>query len=370
MLKAYRGLIRKEFIQIFRDKNMMRMIFAMPIIQLLLFGYVVNTDVKKLDLDVYDYDQSRVSREFVDAFKAGDYFVPTEMSELGGEFRLWELDERLKTRKAQMVVVLPENFSEAITEKKNVTIGLISDGTDANSARTGAGYAAQIVQKFAQEKVAFEPKIAVRRTVLYNPEMESVYYMVPGIVATILTMITVMLTSMAIVREREMGTLEQILVTPITSTTLIFGKITTFALLGIFEMVFSLAIGVLWFGIPFVGSPLLLFALSALYLLTTLGMGMFFSTVSSTQQQAMFFAWFFFVFAMLTSGFFTPVSNMPQWMQYVTYLNPMRFFMTIVRGIMMKGSGFGELLRDIYPLVIYGVVIFGFSFLRFKKRTA
>ncbi|MFZ5980521.1 MAG: ABC transporter permease [Candidatus Zixiibacteriota bacterium] len=370
MLKAYKGLVKKEFIQITRDWNMLRMIFAMPIIQLLLFGYVVNTDVKRLDLDVYDYDQSLYSREFVEAFKAGDYFVPTDMNELGGGFRLWELDERLKTCDAQMAVVIPENFSEALTEKSNITIGFISDGTDANSARTGAGYAAQIVQKYAQKKTGFVPKIAIRHTVLYNPEMESVYYMVPGIVATILTMITVMLTSMAIVREREMGTLEQILVTPITSTTLIMGKITTFALLGIFEMILSLVIGVLWFGIPFVGSPLLLFGLAGLYLLTTLGMGMFFSTISSTQQQAMFFAWFFFVFAMLTSGFFTPIANMPDWMQYITYLNPMRFFMEISRGIMMKGSGVTELLGNIYPLVIYGVVIFSFSFLRFKKRTA
>ena len=369
MFKAYKGLIKKEIIQVFRDRNMLRMIFAMPIVQLLLFGYVVNVDVKKLDLDVYDYDQTQISREFVDALKAGDYFVPTDMTELGGEFRLWEMDERLKSREAQMAVILPENFSEALTEKKNVTISLVSDGSDANSARTGAGYAAQIVQKFSQKKAGIIPKIEIRQTVLYNPEMESVYFMVPGIVATILTMITVMLTSMAIVREREMGTLEQILVTPITSTTLILGKISTFALLGIFEIILSLVIGVLWFGIPFVGSPLLLFALAGLYLLTTLGMGMFFSTVSSTQQQAMFFAWFFFVFAMLTSGFFTPISNMPQWMQYVTYLNPMRFFMTIARGIMMKGSGIGELLPEIYALVIYGVVIFSFSFLRFKKRT-
>ncbi len=210
--------------------------------------------------------------------------------------------------------------------------------------------------------------IDVRPAVLYNPEAESVYYMVPGIVATLLTMVTVMLTSMAIVRERENGTLEQILVTPISRATLLAGKLFPFAVLGLFEMILALTVGVLWFGIPFVGSPVLLFALAALYLLTTLGMGLFFSTVTSTQQQAMFFAWFFSVFCILTSGFFTPISNMPQWMKYVTLLNPMRFFMEITRSIMMKGSGLFELLPDVYAMVIFGVVVLGFSMLRFSKR--
>jgi len=194
--------------------------------------------------------------------------------------------------------------------------------------------------------------------------------MVPGIVAALLLMITTMLTAMAIVREREMGTLEQLLVTPINSRVLLLGKITAFAILGFFEMCVALIFGILWFNIPFVGSPLLLFALSGLFLIATLGIGLFFSTITSTQQQAMFLAWFFMIFTLLTSGFFTPISNMPEWMQYVTYINPMRYFMFIVRGIMMKGAGVAELLPNIIPLIIYGVVIFGFSTMRFNKRTA
>jgi ABC-2 type transport system permease protein len=193
--------------------------------------------------------------------------------------------------------------------------------------------------------------------------------MVPGIVATLLTMLTVMLTSMAIVREREMGTLEQLVVTPISTTTLLLGKLIPFAMLGLFEITVALLLGVLWFNIPFAGSPVLLFSLSLVYLVTVLGIGLVFSTVTSTQQQAMFFAWFFSVFAMLTSGFFTPVSNMPQWMQYLTLLNPMRYFMEIVRGIMMKGAGIAELSSDIYPLSIYGIIIFEFAATRFAKRT-
>jgi ABC-2 type transport system permease protein len=175
---------------------------------------------------------------------------------------------------------------------------------------------------------------------------------------------------MAIVRERERGTLEQLMVTPISKPVLLLGKILPFAILGFVQLTLVLTLGVLWFGIPFAGSPVLLYSLSLLYLLTTLGMGMFFSTVTSTQQQAMFFAWFFLVFAMLTSGFFTPVENMPRWLQYVTYINPMRFFMEIVRAIMMKGAGMIELVRPVVVLAVYGVTIFVFSALRFSKRVS
>jgi ABC-2 type transport system permease protein len=194
--------------------------------------------------------------------------------------------------------------------------------------------------------------------------------MVPGIVATLLTMVTTMLTSMGIVRERESGTLEQISVTPISGRVLLAGKITTFALLGLMEMGLALTVGVLWFGIPFAGSVWFLLGISALYLLTTLGMGTFFSTITSTQQQAMFLAWFFSVFAILTSGFFTPISNMPGWMQNITLINPMRYFMAVVRGIMMKGSGPADLLPDIAAIAAYGVTIFTLAAARFRKRTA
>jgi len=179
-----------------------------------------------------------------------------------------------------------------------------------------------------------------------------------------------MLTSMAIVREREVGTLEQLLVTPIKGRILLLGKIIPFAILGLLEIIIALTGGVLWFGVPFVGSPVLLFAIAGLYLITPLGIGLFFSNVTSTQQQAMFFAWFFSVFAILTSGFFTPISNMPGWMQAITYINPMRYFMEIVRAIMMKGAGFKDLTFQVGILAVYGVSIFGLSAMRFSKRTS
>jgi ABC-2 type transport system permease protein len=370
MWRAYIGLVRKELIQVFRDRNMVRLVFAMPIIQLLLLGYVVNVDVKKIALDVYDYDRTTLSVELVDAIKAGDYFTPTTDIPNLVSRPLWLLDERFKGGQAQMALVLPDGFAKKITGGGNISVGLVIDGSDANAARAGMGYAAQIVSTFSQNQTGLKPTVGLRQKFLYNPEAKSVYYMIPGIIATLLTMITVMLTSMAIVREREVGTLEQLLVTPIGANTLLFGKITTFAGLGLLEMIIALVFGTLWFHIPFVGSPPLLFALSLLYLFTTLGIGMFFSTVTSTQQQAMFFAWFFSVFAILTSGFFTPISNMPHWMQYVTLINPMRYFMVIVRGIMMKGSGLFDLMPQVIALVVFGAVTFTFSALRFHKRTA
>ncbi len=363
MWRAFRGLVKKEFLQVFRDPNMLRLIFLMPIIQLILFGYVVNTDVKRLALDVYDFDRTSFSRELVEAFQAGEYFVPAEP-----HTSVLQLEQRFKEGTSEMAIIIPDDFSEKITERKSITVGLLADGSNANSAAIGIGYASRIAQQFSQEQTGFHPPLELRTQVLYNPEGESVYFMVPGIVAILLTMLTIMLTSMGIVREREHGTLEQILVTPITKFTFLAGKVIPFAILGLFEMVVVLIIGIAWFHVPFVGSFWLLFVLAAVYLLAVLGIGLFFSTVTSTQQQAMFFAWFFSIFTILTSGFFTPIANMPHWLQYITYLNPMRYFLSIVRGIMMRGAGIVDLLPDVIAQAVFAVIIFGFAYLRFSKR--
>ncbi|HDL01008.1 MAG TPA: ABC transporter permease [candidate division Zixibacteria bacterium] len=363
MYQALYGLIKKEFIQVFRDKNMLRLIFLLPIIQLLLFGYVVNFDVKNLDLDVYDFDHSSQSRELIQTTSANNYFKPNDEV-----IALKNLENNFKNSSSDMAIIIPNDFSEKLMNKDKPTISLITDGSNANSTSIGIGYMLQIMQLYTQNYYNIKPKGEIRFDVLYNPEAESVYFMVPGIVATLLTMITVMLTAMAIVREKEVGTLEQLLVTPIKGWVLLLGKIIPFALLGLLEIIIALTFGVLWFKVPFVGSSVLLFSLSGLYLITPLGIGLFFSNITSTQQQAMFFAWFFSVFAILTSGFFTPITNMPIWMQYITYLNPMRYFMEIVRAIMMKGAGLQDLTFQVVILTIYGISVFGLSALRFSKR--
>jgi ABC-2 type transport system permease protein len=364
-LRPLIGLIKKEIIQVLRDRNMIRIIFAVPIVQLLLFGYVANLEVKNIRLDIYDFDRSVESRELINSAGANDYFLIQKESS-----SILDLESNFKKSSSDMAIIIPEDFSKRIKRGDNPSVSLISDGSDANSTAIGSGYMAQIIRKFTKDYYQLDPPLKLDVDNRYNPEMESVYFMVPGIVATLLTMITVMLTSMAIVREREIGTLEQLVVTPISETTLLLGKIIPFAFLGILEMSFALVFGVLWFDIPFVGSPILLFGLVGLYLLTTLGIGLFFSNVTTTQQQAMFFAWFFSVFAILTSGFFTPIVNMPQWMQYITYINPMRYFMEIVRGIMLKGAGAPELISQIIILALIGIVIFTFSSIRFSKRIA
>lgn len=368
MWRAYIGLVRKEFLQVFRDPNMLKIIFAVPIIQLLLLGYAVTTDVKYIALDVYDFNQSRYSRELMEAAGAGEYFTISDDLTPMVSHPVYNLHTRFQNGMSEMALIIPEDFSRKLSTSEPVTVGLVVDGSNASSAATALGYMNRIVREYSADVTGVQLPVEIRPTVLYNPEAESVYFMVPGIVATLLTMITIMLTSMAIVREKELGTLEQLLVTPMSARVLLAGKLSAFAVLGIVEISFALAFGVVWFGVPFVGSPLLLFALTSVYMIATLGIGLLFSTVTSTQQQAMFFAWFFSIFAILTSGFLTPISNMPEWIRPITYVNPMSYFVAIVRGIMMRGAGLGELAGDIVPMVIFAVVVFGIAALRFRKR--
>jgi ABC-2 type transport system permease protein len=365
MILTILALIRKELIHVVRDHNMLRLIFIMPIVQLLVLGYAVNIDVKDIDTAVYDFDKTQLSREYIRSFTAGDYFTVR-----GGNYPLLQSDLGFKTGEYKNVMIIPNGFASDIQNRKSTPLGFIADGTNANSAALAIGYAGMFSAKFSERYSGYKSPILLRQRILYNPEAESIYFMVPGIVAILLMMITVMLTAMAIVREREIGTLEQLMVTPISTPALIMGKTIPFALLGFIEMSLALLFGVLWFKIPFVGSWLLLYGLAFIFLFTTLGVGMFISTLTSTQQQAMFFAWFFSIFAIMTSGFFTPISNMPQLVQYLTYLNPLRYFMHIVRGIMMKGATVEVLYPEILAMVIFGTIIFTLAWLRFSKRVS
>lgn len=355
--------MKKELLQLRRDRIMLRLIFIMPLIQLLVLGYAVSIDVKRIDLAVYDLDRSAVSREFVRSFAAGDYFIPH-----AAEYPLLRADEGFRRNRYNAVMIIPVDFSESLEASGSARAGFMVDGTNANLASISMGYAGVITAQFNGRMAQREAPVALRQKVLYNPEGESVYFMVPGIVAVLLTMITVMLTAMAIVRERELGTLEQLVVTPISTPALILGKTIPFAILGFIEMSIALAFGVLWFKIPFAGSWPLLYVLAFIFLFTTLGVGMFISTATRTQQQAMFFSWFFSIFTILTSGFFIPISNMPAAVQYLTYLNPLRYFMKIVRAIMMKGASVDTLYPDVAAMIVFGVVVFSFSWMRFSKR--
>jgi ABC-2 type transport system permease protein len=363
MIRTIWALMQKEFHQVIRDRIMLRLIFVAPLIQLLLLGYTANTDVKLIYTAFYDFDRSELSREYARSFTVGDYFVQKT-----SDIPLVDAVKGFKENKFNAVMVIPVDFSRNIQQGKPVKVGFMVDGTNANSASIAMGYANIITSQFNQRVSGFASPVSLGGKILYNPEAKSVYFMVPGIVATLLTVITVMLTCMAIVREREIGTLEQLMVTPITTPALLLGKIIPFALIGFLEMSIALAFGMIWFKIPFVGSWPLLYGLSFLFLFTTLGMGIFISTIAKTQQQAMFFSWFFSLFTMLTSGFFTPIANMPRSIQYLTYINPLRYFMKIVRGIILKGASLDILYPEVMALIIFGIVIFSFSWIRFSKR--
>lgn len=363
MFRAVLALMKKEFYQVIRDRNMLRMIFLGPVIQLIIMGYVASTDVKSIRTAVYDYDRSTLSREYIRSLSAGSYFV-TDVSDIP----LLEAQRGFKRNKYDVVLVIPHRFSDNLEATKPVKVGLMVDGSNANSAAIALSYANVITAQFNRNVTGFSQPISLQQKRLYNPEGESVYFMVPGIVATLLTMITLVLSSIAIVREREIGTLEQLMVTPIPTPALILGKTIPFALIGFIEMSLALLLGMVWFKVPFVGSWLLLYILSFIYLFTTLGVGMFISTISTTQQQAMFFSWFFSMFTMLTSGFFTPIANMPKIVQYLTYLNPLRYFMKMVRGIIMKGASIDVLYPEIIAMIIFGAVVFTSFWLRFSKR--
>ncbi len=357
------ALIKKEFYQVFRDPVMLRLIFLMPLIQLLLLGHVVQTDVKNVGVVVYDFDRSELSRDYVRSLAAGDYFRVT-----ASRLSLLEAERGFRQNRQDAVLVIAPHFSQRLQQRKPVRAGFLFDGSNASSASIAMGYAGLMTQKYNQRLFDLSLPIELRHKVLYNPEQESVNFMVPGIVAVLLTMVTTMLTSLAIVREREIGTLEQLLVTPIGKPALLLGKTIPFALLGYVEMSIALAFGVLYFQTPFIGSWPLLYGLSFIFLFTTLGMGIFISTISRTQQQAMFYAWFFMVFVILTSGFFIPIQNMPEVVQKLTYLNPVRYFMVIMRGIMMKGAGLDTLYPQVGALALFSTVIFTISTLRFAKR--
>ncbi len=363
MLQTVLALIVKEFHQMRRDPVMLRIMFITPVVQMFILSYALSTDVKYVYTAVYDYDRSELSREFVRSMSVGDYFIPT-----AGMTPLLESEKNLSSGRENVNLIIPVRFSDDLGNSRPATLGFVADASNANSASIATGYANLIAYQFSRRLSAATPRVTIRPRILYNPEQKSLHYIVPGVVAVLLTMVTTLLTSMAIVRERERGTLEQLMVSPMPTPALILGKIIPVALLGYFEFSIALALGVLWFKIPFVGSWALLYALSFVYILTTLGVGMFVSTLTSTQQQAMFFTWFFTIFGILMSGFFIPIDNMPDALQKLTYANPLRYFMIIVRGVMMKGAGLDSLRTEVLALVIISVTTFSFSWMRFRKR--
>ncbi len=365
-------MIRKEFRQIFRDRPMLVIIFIVPIIQLLIMSFAFTSEVKHIKCLIADFDNTPMSRELIRSFHHTDQFDLTEMTT-----DIRQINEKMKRWQVQMALVIPPHFSRDLQRHLNPQCQLIVDGVDGNTAGVALGYANGILSNFQEKLISKLNRSSVDLNVhlvrmtermLYNPDLRSQQYMVPGIVVVLLTILPMMLSAMSLVKEKEIGTLEQLMVTPLRRYQLLSGKLIPFLLLSFFELFIVMSVGILVFRISMNGSYLLLAYLALIYLMTTLGLGIFISTITHSQQQSMFVAWFLMVFMILMSGFFIPIENMPLLLQKLTYLNPMRYFMNIVRDIFEKGSSLPFLLEEVIPMALFGVTIFTLSVLKFQKR--
>jgi len=368
------SLIRKEFIQIVRDPRTLAITFVLPIVQIFLLGYAVTNDVRNVPLAVWDQDRSWAARQLLDAYRAADYFHLDYDVDSEDELR-----RLIDSGQARAGLIIPPDYSTRIAGGETAQVAMIVDGSDPTVASTALSAATMIGQTKAtnllveraasrgQSAVAQMP-VEVRTQVWYNPDLLSSYYMIPALIGLILMMMTVLLTSTSIVRERERGTIEQLIVTPLRSAELVVGKVTPYVLIAMIDMAEVIGAGVLMFGVPINGSLPLLLLLSGLFLVSTLGLGLFVSTLANTQQAAMLTSMFFLLPAMFLSGFLFPLESMPWYLQAFSYVIPLRYFLVITRGIMLKGVAIDVLQNEVLALAIFAVVIMGGAALRFRKR--
>jgi ABC-2 type transport system permease protein len=364
-------LVRKELLELRQDPRLFGIVIIAPILQLTVLGYAATTDVKDVPLVIVDADRSAASRELIERFDASANF--TVVGLVGSTS---EIDRWLEHGDAWMALSIPADYGATIARRETATIQVVADGTDSNSTNVALGYARALVGGYVEELVATRtgvraPPALVRAAirVWFNPDLESRNFMIPGIVALLLLVVTTNLSAMAIVREKELGTLEQLNVTPLARWELMVGKLLPYALIGVIDVVLVLIVALAWFEVPMRGSIPLLFALSLVYLLTTLGLGLFISTISATQQQAMMTTTFFFLTPMIfLSGFIFPIENMPGWIQPATYLIPLRYFLVILRGLFLKGVGLETFWPQAAALLAWGIGILALATLRSSKR--
>jgi ABC-2 type transport system permease protein len=376
-----KSMLIKEFIQALRNPRMRFILLLPPMVQLVIFGYAANMDIRNIPLGVYDLDNTPESREMIEQFASSGYFRIVEWPRSPLEIR-----RRIDEGRISAALQINGEFARQLRTRQGTTVQMVVDGTDSNTASVVMAYAQRIVAEhsrqilvqriFSLPNIPDEMKrpffikggIEVESRAFFNPNLESRNFYVPGIMAFLIMLVTLLLTCMAIVREREIGTMEQLIVSPIRPFELILGKTIPFAIIGYIDVLIVTFVGVFWFDVPIRGSVLLLLAATTIYLLSSLGIGLFISTISHTQQQAMMTMLFFFVPAILLSGFVFPIANMPPIVQYLTYADPLRYFLVIIRGIFLKGSGFAILWPHMLALAVLGGIVFTFSSLRFRKR--
>ena len=379
-MQRLRFLVWKEFLELRKDPKLFGVVIVAPILQLTLLGYAATTDVRDVPLVVADGDRSRSSRELIARFDGSSNFTVLDVVSTVNE-----VEPYLERGRAWLALSIPAGYGAQLANGIPVTLQVIADGSDSNSTTVALGYATSLIGGYAQELVegraatapqAEGPQVRAggidpRIRIWFNPQLESRHFMIPGVLALVLLVVTANLASMAIVREKELGTLEQLNVTPLRRWELIAGKLVPYGVIAMVDVLLVVAVAVFWFEVPLRGSFALLLAMSLLYVICTLALGLFISTISETQQQAMMTATFFFLTPMIyLSGFIFPIENMPQVIQVFTYLIPLRYFLVIVRGIFLKGIGLDLLWPQAAALAAWGLIVLALAVSRSRKRAA
>ncbi len=361
-LHRIRAIIRKEFLHIIHDPRTLFLVIMMPVVQLIMFGYALNLDIQQVNMAVIDYSKSLASRNFVQYFSSSKFFHPFFVNRNPSQ-----VETLFKERKAKVAVIIPADFNRELKRKFRVPIQFLIDASDANAATLIQNYCNQVVMNYNRDSGnKLQLPFDLRNTVYFNPNFKSSYFFVPGLIAMILIMITSLLTSVAIAREKETGTMEQILVSPVRSYEIILGKVLPYILLSFLDAALILSIGIFLFKIPFIGSLLLLLILSLLYIILSLSLGVLISTIANSQQVALMIAMTATVLpTMMLSGLIFPIASMPRLLQYFTYIVPARFYLLIVRGIVLKGSTFVQLIIPTVILVFMTIFLLTISVKKF-----
>ena len=368
-------ILEKEFKQIFRNRSMLPIIFIMPFLQLIILAPAVNLEVKNLKLHIIDNDKSSTSRLLVSKLLADDNFAFT-----GDDPRIKNAEIDMQKDKNDLIIQIPQNFEKDLVRNGNNQLRIITNAIDASKAGMAINYASSIIQDFNKEIAENlgirtnitlanpqSKNVMINEAYWYNPELNYTYYMVPGILGLLVTMIGGFLSGMNVVREVEVGTIEQINVTPIKKYEFIIGKLMPLWFIAMFDFIAGSIFAIYYFDLPFVGKFSVLIVFVAIFLLAMLGLGLFIATMTSTQQQAMFITWFFMVLFILLSGLFTPIENMPDWTQALTRFNPIRYLIEVLRMVMLKGSSFSDISSQIYAMIAFAIGINTLAVIKYKK---
>ncbi len=365
MINRVLAFIEKEFIQSIRDSRTLIISIIIPAIMLVLYAYAITYDIKNIPVAVFNQDSGVLSTELISKFDNSEYF------EIINYYSIEGLTKSLDRNKVKIAVIIPKNFSRDLTNHQQVEIFTIIDGSDSNTARIAMNYFFGVYQDFLKENLGIEDfsRINFKKQILYNKEMKSLYFTIPGLIAILLMIIGVELTATSIVKEKESGTIETLYTTPISNFAILVGKVIPYLIIGMFDALIVFFVATVWFGIPFRGSFLLFLGTTSIFLVTCLSLGILISTFTHTEQGAMVIAFLISLLpSIILSGFIFPIENMPVLLQYFTYLVPARYFIVILRDIFLKGSGVFAIKQEIFSLVIFSVIFLSAAWARMKKR--